>query len=101
MNTLNDVLASNLKWWMAKRHFNSQMAFAEKANVDQKTISNCLHPQQRLQSVTGRSPSVTLTAIEKMAGALNVPAWVLLRPVAASNESTFSDALEFDRREFR
>lgn len=76
-----EVLAANLRRLMQKHlELNTQAKVAAAAGVNQKTISNCLNPGQRLAGKTGKTPSPTLTQVENVARAFGLQAWELLKP---------------------
>jgi transcriptional regulator with XRE-family HTH domain len=84
---VNEILATNLKGLMENSAaLNTQAKLAERAKVDQKTISNCLNPGQRRSSTTGRTPSPTLAQVEKIATAFGLNTWELLRPAVLTTQ---------------
>jgi transcriptional regulator with XRE-family HTH domain len=76
--SINRVLARNLAYWMSEAKL-TQSALAEKAGVSQKTISNYLNPDQRVEGSKGKEPSAKLTELDKIANALAIGVWQLLR----------------------
>lgn len=79
--TATQVLADNLRRLMEdNKSFRTQGAVAKRAGVDQKTISNCLNPEQRKATAKGRLPSPTLAQVEKIAGVFGLQVWELLQP---------------------
>jgi len=87
---INDVLARNLKAIMEEKGFQSQAKLAEKAGVDQKTISNYLNPAQRLEGGTAGKPrSAKLAEVESIANALGVEVWELLQPLETAERELF------------
>jgi transcriptional regulator with XRE-family HTH domain len=76
--SISRVVAGNLRYWMAQADM-SQTALAAKAGVSQKTISNYLNPDQRAESATGKMPSPKLEELDKIAKALAIPVWQLVR----------------------
>lgn len=90
--TINEVVAENLTHWMAERGI-KQAALAEKAGVDQKTISNYLHPKQRMEGSSGKEPSARLSELDKVAKALRVEVWQLTRHMTARQRALY-DVLE-------
>lgn len=84
--TAAEVLAYNLGEWMRYRDL-TQTALGTAAKVNQKTISNCLNPNQRDPSNKGKTPSPTLETLANIARALDTPLWMLLRPMEASPEA--------------
>jgi transcriptional regulator with XRE-family HTH domain len=91
-NSINRVLARNLAYWMEQATL-TQSALAEKAGVSQKTISNYLNPQQRQEGATGKEPSAKLTELEKIAKALSVSVWQLVREMTPSERKMY-EAIE-------
>lgn len=86
------MVAENLAHWMAERSMN-QSALAEKAGVDQKTISNYLNPKQRTEGSKGKEPSARLTELDKVAKALRVEVWQLTRHMTPRQRALY-DVLE-------
>jgi len=91
--SINAVVAENLAYWIEKAGFTSQTALAEKAGVSQKTVSNYLNPEQRLNGGEGKERSAKLTELASIAAALGVEVHQLTRPMTAS-ERQFYEALE-------
>lgn len=88
-----EVLAANLKRLMTETpQLSTQAKVAAAAKVDQKTISNCLNPGQRLTSKTGKTPSPTLAQVEKIAAAFGLDVWQLLQPVEQHAEAEAVEA---------
>jgi transcriptional regulator with XRE-family HTH domain len=79
--SVNAVLADNLRYWMGQSGISSQEQLAAKSGVSQRTISNYLNPENRQESATGKEPSAKLTELDKIAGALGVGVWDLVRPM--------------------
>lgn len=78
---INDVLAANLRHFMARSaDLQTQQALAARSGVSQRTISNYLNPENRSTGSRGKAPSAKLTEIERVARALGVEVWHLLRP---------------------
>lgn len=86
------MFAESLAYWMEKKEFHAQAALAKKAGLDQKTISNCLNPAQRAVTATGRDKTPSLGTVGRLASALGIPAWVLLRPISAQNDAEYASA---------
>jgi transcriptional regulator with XRE-family HTH domain len=79
---INDVLAENLRYFMQERGFN-QSTLGKKAGLAQRTIGNYLKPSLRqAETKSGKLPSAKLTELEKVAAALGVEPWELLRPIS-------------------
>lgn len=87
-STINRVLARNLAYWMGEAKL-TQAALAEKAGVSQKTISNYLNPGQRAEGSKGKEPSAKLTELDKIAEALHIGVWQLLREMTASERRMY------------
>lgn len=69
--SINEVFAENLRFHMESKKL-SQPALAEKCKVSQKTISNCLNPNQRDASASGSERSATLAKVATLSNALGV-----------------------------
>lgn len=80
---VNDILAANLARLMTQ-HAMTQQKLAKESGVAQTTVSLYLNPQRRQPSATGKIPSAKLTEVEKLAAALQVDTWELLRPDGSS-----------------
>lgn len=91
-DSINQVLASNLRYWMDNAEL-SQAALAEKAGVSQKTISNYLNPEQRDSGKTGREPSAKLAELDRIAAALSIGVWQLVRQMTDSERKMY-EAIE-------
>jgi transcriptional regulator with XRE-family HTH domain len=87
--TINRVLARNLAYWMGEARL-TQAALAEKAGVSQKTISNYLNPDQRVEGSKGKEPSAKLTELNNIAAALGVDLWQLLREMSESERLMYA-----------
>ncbi len=97
--TINQVVADNLRYWMAQAKM-TQAALAEKAGVDQKTISNYLNPEQRTEGSRGKEPSARLSELDKVARALRVELWQLTRSMSARERAMY-EAIERAYSELR
>lgn len=75
---INEVLATNLKHFMDLKGWTQPM-LSKRSGVPQTTISLYLKPENRKPSAKGKAPSATLAHIDKLAAALDVPVWELLR----------------------
>lgn len=82
--SINAIVAANIQYWMDKRGFATQGALAKKVGVVQRTIGNYLKPKLRKETAKGREPSAKLTELAKIAAALDVEVWHLLRPLSPS-----------------
>lgn len=60
----------------------TQMAMAAKADMAQTTVSLYLNPQRRTTGKTGKEPSAKLAEVQRLADALDVELWELLRPLS-------------------
>ena len=56
---------------------------AEKAGVAQRTVGSFIEPKVRLDTTTRKEPSGTIANLAKIADALKIPAWQLMRPFSA------------------
>lgn len=90
--SISRIVASNLDQLM-KQSKMTQPALAAKAGVSQKTISNYLNPEQRVSSASGKTPSPKLEELSKIADALNVPLWRIVRKWNA-REMRFYERME-------
>jgi transcriptional regulator with XRE-family HTH domain len=88
-DSINRVLARNLAYWMSEAKL-TQSALAEKAGVDQKTISNYLRPEQRAGGSRGKEPSAKLTELAKIADALKIGTWQLLRDLSETERKFYA-----------
>lgn len=88
-NSINRVLARNLAYWMGEAKL-TQAALAEKAGVNQKTISNYLNPDQRVEGSKGKEPSAKLTELNNIALALGISLWQLLREMTVSERKMYA-----------
>jgi hypothetical protein len=71
----------------------------------QRTVGNYLRPSLRLEGSKGKSPSANLAQLEKIAEALNVEVWELLKPMTPSErvihrkvEEAFAELRELTMR---
>lgn len=76
--SISRVVADNLAYWMGQAEM-TQSALAAKAGVSQKTVSNYLNPEQRSEGASGKTPSPKLEELDKIARALAIPVWQLVR----------------------
>jgi transcriptional regulator with XRE-family HTH domain len=88
-DSINRVLARNLAYWMREAKL-TQATLALRAHVDQKTISNYLNPDQRVKGSTGKEPSAKLTELAKIADALGIGTWQLLREMTESERAFYT-----------
>lgn len=93
IRTSLDELACNLERHM---HANGMTpaSLANASGLSRRTVANFLTPANR-QSARGTSksfPSGTIANLCKIAGALDVDAWVLLRPRVTAPTSTTAQA---------
>lgn len=88
---INEVLAANLEFFMRERGIESQTELARRSGVAQRTISNYLSPDLRQESKSGKPPSAKLTEIEKIADALDIGAWDLLRDLSPSERAFYAN----------
>lgn len=86
------VVAENLKWWMDQAGV-TQTALAEQAGVSQKTISNYLNPEQRIEGAKGKFGSPKLHELDLIAKALGVEVWQLTRQMTEP-QRTMYEAIE-------
>lgn len=86
---ITELLARNLREYMNAGELSTQAALGKKSGVDQKTISNMLNPKNRAEGTTGKLPSATLAAVEKVADALGVGVWELLSPLSRAQKDFY------------
>lgn len=91
--SINQVVAENLAHWMEAQGFASQQALAAKSGVSQRTISNYLNPTLRDDTSSGKEPSAKVTELAKLAAALHIEVWQLLREMTPQ-EREFYDQIE-------
>jgi transcriptional regulator with XRE-family HTH domain len=89
---INEVVADNLAYWMREAKL-TQAAVAQAAGVSQKTISNYLNPQQRMEGAKGKPGSPKLYELDLIAKALGVELWQLTRAMTESERAIY-EALE-------
>lgn len=85
---INDVLAENLAYFMAERGL-SQAALAKAADMGQTTVSLYLNPGNRQRGKSGKEPSAKLAEVQRLASALGVEPWELLRPATAAQRDLY------------
>ena len=86
---INQVVAQNLAYLMKQAKL-TQAQLAEKAGVNQKTISNYLNPGQRAEGATGKAPSPKLVELDQIARALDVRVWELIRQMTPSERAMYA-----------
>lgn len=82
---INRVLAANLKHFMEISAFESQKALGARCGIAQRTIGNYLNPDLRREGSKGKAPSANLAQLQKLADALGIEVWQLLRPMSAAD----------------
>lgn len=88
--SINAVLAANLAHFMRACGIESQSDLAKRSGVAQRTISNYLNPDLREQGKSGKQPSAKLTEVEKIAQAMNIEAWDLLRDLNPNEREMYT-----------
>lgn len=83
---INQVVADALTRYMGTKWNDSTLG--RKAGVAPNTVKNCRVPKNRVQSATGKVPSITLTQLAKIAAALDVDVVDMVTPVESSAERT-------------
>ena len=83
--TINEVLAANLRHYMDLSPYTTQTALGAKCGMAQRTIGNYLNPTLRLAGSKGKAPSANLAQLEKLADALSIEVWELLRPMTKAD----------------
>lgn len=86
--SLNTVLAENLGYFMERAGL-SQAALAKRAQMGQTTVGLHLSPARRLQGKSGKEPSAKLAEVQRLAEALGVAPWELLRPLTESQREFY------------
>ena len=86
--SINEVLAENLKHYMAAQKL-KQTKLGELADMAQTTVSLYLNPARRLPSKSGKVPSANLGDVERLAIALGVEVWELLRPLSGPEREAY------------
>lgn len=99
------ILAANLGAALAASGL-SQRQLAAKAKVAQTSIGYMLKPETRTPTKSGKLPSPTISAIQKVATALGIQAWQLLYPnhdlfEISEKERELWNALEADMQQLR
>jgi hypothetical protein len=87
---INQVVAENLKYWMAEAGFETQQALAVKSGVSQRTIGNYLNPGLRDDTNSGKEPSAKVTELAKLAAALGIGVWQLLRSMSPQERAFYA-----------
>jgi transcriptional regulator with XRE-family HTH domain len=86
---INQVLASNLRYFMQGSDYKTQQALAARCGMAQRTIGNYLNPKLRLTGSKGKEPSANLAQLQSIAEALGVEVWQLLRPMTATQRVVY------------
>lgn len=92
--SINEVLADNLRFFMTERGIDTQAALAKKCLLSQRSISNYLSPKLRVVGSKGKEPSAKLSEVERLADALQVEVWQLLRPMSKADRVIYSKVEE-------
>lgn len=87
---INQVVAENLRYWMQEAGFESQAALAAKSGVSQRTIGNYLNPSLRDDTSSGKEPSAKVTELEKLASALSIGVWQLMRSMTPQEREFYA-----------
>lgn len=69
--SINEIVSEALKFYMGNLW--NQSTLGAKAGVAPGTVKNCLAPDLRVRSATGKEPSVKLTELDRIAAALSIP----------------------------
>ena len=96
--SINEVLAENLRYFMEKAEM-TQASLALRAGMGQTTVSLYLSPDRRAAGKTGKEPSAKLAEVGRLADALGVELWELLRPLTPTQREFYRsmEALLRDR----
>lgn len=86
--TINEVLAENLQHFMCVKGV-TQAVLAQRAGMGQTTVSLYLSPKRRSQGKSGKEPSATIAAVQRLADALQVELWELLRPLTQAQRDFY------------
>lgn len=87
---ITEVIAENLAYWMQQHPtLNTQSALGAAAGVAQTTIGNYLNPTQRLQGAKGKPPSPKVVELDRIADALGIGVWLLIRPMSPVEREYF------------
>jgi transcriptional regulator with XRE-family HTH domain len=97
---INEILAASIADAMRRRHIRTQEELAKLSGLSQRTISNYLNPTRRTKGTSGKAPSAKLSEVEKIAQALDVEAWNLLRELSP-REREFYASIESAYRRMR
>lgn len=96
--SINQVVAENLAHWMEQAGFTSQQALADKSGVAQRTIANYLKPTLRDDTSSGKEPSAKVTELAKLATALHIEVWQLLREMTPQEREFYAQIEEAYKR---
>lgn len=96
--SINQVVAENLAHWMEQAGFASQQALADKSGVSQRTIANYLKPALRDDTSSGKEPSAKVTELAKLADALHIEVWQLLREMTPQEREFYAQIEEAYKR---
>lgn len=81
--SINEVIAENLAACMAQhKSLRTQAALAKESGLAQTTVSIYLDPARRKRSKSGKEPSAKVAELARMAEALGVQPWTLLREMS-------------------
>lgn len=94
---INATLALNLRRVIALRGV-TQKQLEAKSGIAQSTISLYVNPMQRQRGASGKEPSAKIAEVSKLADALGVEAWELLRPAHESDVPLRVRALPDEQR---
>jgi transcriptional regulator with XRE-family HTH domain len=86
--SINQILAENLACFMRERGM-TQASLAAKAGMGQTTVSLYLSPARRAAGKSGKEPSAKLAEVNRLAAALGVELWELLRPLSAAQREFY------------
>lgn len=96
--SINQVVAENLAHWMEQAGFTSQQALADKSGVSQRTIANYLKPGLRDDTSSGKEPSAKVTELQKLADALHIEVWQLMRAMTPQEREFYAHIEEAYKR---
>lgn len=86
--SINEVLAENLGYFMRQKGL-SPAALGKKAGMGQTTVSLYLRPKDRGAGSKGKEPSGKVAEVQRLADALEIEPWELLRPLTAAQRDFY------------
>lgn len=98
--SVNQVLADNLRYFMEEKGL-TQAQMGTRAQMAQTTVSLYLNPHRRGTSKSGKEASAKIAEVQRLADALGVELWELLRPMQPAEREFYRsmEALLEQRRD--